>query len=508
MPPPFAPLYPTHAPPPFQRPQPTQAKRKASAQSLSNESPASKRGRTPGGSSPSTRNTRQRDRSETPSRPGGSNEPLVAEKEESSGHWKSYVTPDGTRTAEDFIVEWLTEGTNYASYKVSKPKGKEAHGELILNRIREAGIPITKKPSMVVSKIRTIVEAWKTAHQNLNQTGNGSTDSDLEDDETQDQEERQRRWGKKQERAAFMTKFNQENIYYQTLAPVLGSRTVNAPRTLLDSINPSNAAASIEDRLGIAGDHLLPPQHRSPTKPSSSSTIFNEIEIANVGRIEDTPEYQEAFGLGSETQTDDDLANGISTPASSSLRQYIASPSNSLASVSTRAGTVDPISPRKPTTPAIRDPTARATAMSQQPRTREKKGDDMGMASLAAVMEQRVQSDRENAAADQQWRKDKAEREEKERVERREMEQRRIAKEEKEQQDRNALEQRRLDFEIARFEQEKQDREAERTQQTAKMEAELLQQKMKAFQELRTAGLGTVDALKAAGLSGSSAPAQ
>jgi hypothetical protein len=109
MPPPFAPLYPTHAPPPFQRPQPTQAKRKASAQSLSNESPASKRGRTPGGSSPSTRNTRQRDRSETPSRPGGSNEPLVAEKEESSGHWKSYVTPDGTRTAEDFIVEWLTE---------------------------------------------------------------------------------------------------------------------------------------------------------------------------------------------------------------------------------------------------------------------------------------------------------------------------------------------------------------------------------------------------------------
>lgn len=67
--------------------------------------------------------------------------------------WDGLVGRDGV-TAEDVLVNYLTEGTNYSHYKSTKPVGKKQHAETVIQRISEAGVKnFDKGVDAVLSKV-------------------------------------------------------------------------------------------------------------------------------------------------------------------------------------------------------------------------------------------------------------------------------------------------------------------------------------------------------------------
>lgn len=81
--------------------------------------------------------------------------PSSQNTEEEAGYsrWAGTPTADG-KTAESILMEWLTEGDNYAKMKGYKNASRLGQAEEILCRIDEAGIGRGQKtPAQVLGKV-------------------------------------------------------------------------------------------------------------------------------------------------------------------------------------------------------------------------------------------------------------------------------------------------------------------------------------------------------------------
>ncbi|KAG7531708.1 hypothetical protein FFLO_04150 [Filobasidium floriforme] len=378
----------------------------------------------------------------------------------SKTQWKSLTTDDGSQSAEDIVVEWLMEGENYDRYKHLQKSAKTGCCEQILGRIKEAGISCDKTPSMVESKIRGITEAWREADTEWFSTGNGVTQQDVDEDEAEmTEDEREVNQRKRRDRAAFIAKFEKRFPYYERLAPILGSRNINRPTTLLETGREDSVP--VETQLGL---NVQP----------------DENSIGALGEPEDDPNYAYIFSAEAENDYETDDETNASNMLSLTKKNQL-SPTGSASSKSTSRSTKS----------ASRDP-ALISQAGKKARKENVPTDDF-ITPITRMIEASTAMDSKMLEADREYKMRTAS-----------LEERRVALAEKEYDDKMAERSAKRRQEELDHESKLRMAEAEQAMklkaEQARQDRELMAQRLSAFERYCALGLGPAEAKEAAGL--------
>ncbi|KAH8085215.1 hypothetical protein HD553DRAFT_341839 [Filobasidium floriforme] len=375
----------------------------------------------------------------------------------SQARWKKVKTKEG-RTAEEYLVEWLCDGENYTRWKNTNGVGKEGMGQKILDQMGEAGFDLAgcKNVSGLISKIKYIIKVWSQAHEELQQTGSGSTDSDME---SQDPDERVKT-------AAWQAKFEARYPYYRMLEPILGSRTLYDPKCVLDSSRtdqrPLEQQLGIEDGVALPGSRSRSQAPRTPQKRNAPPTEENSFGGVS-GDMESDPDII-AMMNGTDEFDDDD---GV--PTGPGFRSLAATPiqqrSPSSFSTSSRGSISASVS-------------AASRQVAKESAKKKGKGQDDASAPMAAAMLKQSEIDEKTFEADQEYRKQLLET----KAEERRFEERRVV-----------IEERKLQQELA-------DREAIREQERSKNEHSQRMERINAYLQLRKDGMSAKQAKRLAGI--------
>ncbi|KAG7528197.1 hypothetical protein FFLO_06341 [Filobasidium floriforme] len=374
--------------------------------------------------------------------------------------WDQLLTPDGKTNAETILVRWLSTGENYTKWKFNK----EAAGVKIVEELQRNGIEFTKSLANISDKVRNLVDNWRKADKQMKQTGNGLTNSDIEDDESLEEEVRVERSAKRQKRATLEAVFAKKHPYYEDLKAVLGSRTVDSPVTLIDSTKPA------------AREYLSPTPQSSPTKPATVSAPIRQSNY-EAWQVDDASHDFENDAAYRRLMDDDDYPEDEipqfgnllpQTPSRQTSKAALQpSPSDSLQSNTTTAS-----SKRGKTSAASRPHSVTPSPAGPDKRRADKHSE---LAQIAEVWAQSTQLEAEaqqkNAAFEQaKW------------------------------EDQKRLDDRRLRLEEERWAQQKEEQEMERNQKKLAQEEQLLNARTAAFKTFKDAGMDVGAAMKAAGL--------